>query len=167
MAITDAKDFYPELLSDIRDKFSVCFVARGVELNLANALATEAAEVIRREWGGQNVHIRTVRLHGGAPLLREIADRFGERFIEHGVEVRLAVGLATEAVELIRREWGGQPQYIPKGVSHDVQMKRRDIAARWTGRNTRELCKRYGITERQLRRLAAEGKAGPSRLVPI
>jgi len=73
-----------------------------------------------------------------------------------GVNVMEARAAARRAVELIRREWGGLQLYIPKGTSFDTEVIRRTIAAEYNGRNTAELCRRLGISERRFRQLQAD-----------
>ena len=64
-----------------------------------------------------------------------------------------AIGEMVE--QLIRDEWGGFTMYIPAGTRYRTEWMRRQIAERWNGRNTFELAKELGISERNLRILAA------------
>lgn len=49
---------YPELLADIAAKFEAAFADIGVDAATAKTAAARAAEVIRHEWGGQQVYIQ-------------------------------------------------------------------------------------------------------------
>jgi len=98
--------------------------------------------------------------HGKYPeILEDLAAKVAADFICVGVDATLAASLARRAVELIRRDWGGHKMYIPRGKLFDVEVMRQEIARRWNGTNTRELCREFDITESRLRQLWDEAHA--------
>ncbi len=86
--------------------------------------------------------------------LAEFAALVAATLIDEGVAVDSAQSLSRAITERVRLILGGT--YIPRGISVDVERVRRDIALRWNGTNTRELCLEHGISERRLRQLAAK-----------
>lgn len=66
-----------------------------------------------------------------------------------GVNGRAARDLAQAVVERIAMRVGGQELYVPK---RDKVRMRRQAVTEFNGVNGRHLCKKYGISERTLRR---------------
>lgn len=74
---------------------------------------------------------------------------------EVGLDDATIERLVAVIVDAMRRAYGGQEIYFPRRRYRPEHM--RDIvAARWTGRNTRELCRELEVSESRLRALAAE-----------
>jgi len=48
---------YPEVLADLRESLTAALMKKGIKTSLALQCAHEAAETIRREWGGTSVYI--------------------------------------------------------------------------------------------------------------
>ena len=89
-------------------------------------------------------------------ILEELRAIVAATLVDKGIDTGAADGASHEVVQRVRKAWGGGNIYIPRGVSMDVEMLRREVQARWNGTNTRELSHELGITERRLRQLAAE-----------
>lgn len=81
--------------------------------------------------------------------------------VEKGLAPPVAEEVAHAIAQRVRKEWGGSSIYIPRGTSMDVEEMRRIIAARWDGKNTRDLSHELGITERRLRQLAVAAQNFP------
>ncbi len=60
---------------------------------------------------------------------------------------RLAAYLVCE---VIRKDWAGIFQYVPKGCAHELTARDREMYQKFNGRNHKELAKEYGISERQV-----------------
>lgn len=58
--------------------------------------------------------------------------------------------LAMVAVRAVSRYAGGRQIYIPVGEQLDRALRDREIWERWRGNNMSELCRDYGLTERQI-----------------
>lgn len=67
--------------------------------------------------------------------------------------------IALVVTERIRSYWGGCQIYIPMGRCLEVSKKSKEIEARFNGRNTRELCRCYGLTQRHLYRVVNQIRA--------
>ena len=48
---------YPEVLVDLRESLKAVLVKKGIAVDIAGQCAHDAAEVIRKEWGGTAVYI--------------------------------------------------------------------------------------------------------------
>lgn len=67
--------------------------------------------------------------------------------------------IALAVTERIRNCWGGEQLYLPKGRLLKISNRDRAIEAEFNGQNTRELRKRYAITERHLHRIVSRVRA--------
>lgn len=88
-------------------------------------------------------------------LYDELAAIMAASLVEEGVttpdDARRA---ARRFVERLRRSpLAGQKHYFPRGKLIDVEEMRQEIGRRWDGRNTRELCNEFDISETWLREL--------------
>lgn len=97
-------------------------------------------------------------------ILVELTAIVAATLVDEGVDAGAAQGHAHAVIERIRRALGGQKIYIPSGKSIDVERMRQDIARRWDGTNTRELCREFGISESRLRQCADEARAQAPQL---
>ena len=66
------------------------------------------------------------------------------------------MGVVRDFVDYVRspQGWGGQPVYIKKGLGFCVSDRDLEIFAMWTGVNTLEICRKYGISRGHLYRIA-------------
>lgn len=89
---------------------------------------------------------------------QELAATVAATLMDGGVAPAAARALAEEVKERLRRVvWGGQKIYFPS-TKYTVEHMREEIARRWDGTNTRELCREFEISESRLRALADEGR---------
>lgn len=58
--------------------------------------------------------------------------------------------LAFAQTELVRTELGGGQFYLAKGREFELSLRDRQILARFTGHNHRELARDFDLTERQI-----------------
>ncbi len=70
--------------------------------------------------------------------------------------------VACKIVNIIWRDWGGQKLYIPTGRAAYLAKRNAEIAHRWNGRNTGELCCEFHISETRLRTIVAAHRSGSS-----
>lgn len=89
-------------------------------------------------------------------LLDEVAAKIASLLAERGIDAALARDVGRGCAEFMRRDWGGQKIYIPNGESYDRERRDHEIAVRWNGRNTRELCVEFGVSETTIRRAATK-----------
>jgi Mor family transcriptional regulator len=91
-------------------------------------------------------------------LLVWLAAKIAASLIERGIDATLAEDAGRYCAECLRRDWGGYKTYLPMGKSYDKELRDREIAARWNGRNTRELCAEFEVSETTIRRAAIKLK---------
>jgi Mor family transcriptional regulator len=90
---------------------------------------------------------------GYPDILLDLLDRLPKRLTNAGIDRAVAEVAADVACEFIRSEWGGQKLYVPMGTPYTIKRRNRHIRANWNGRNTRELCHLYRISEARLRQI--------------
>jgi len=88
-------------------------------------------------------------------ILTDLADKLTEVLVKRGIEREQAQAIGHEAVEFVRREWGGQLLYVPKGRAFDLSQRDLEIWRKWNGRNAHELCREHGITLQRLYQVVA------------
>lgn len=76
---------------------------------------------------------------------------------ETGLSESLASHFAEAITRGLRKRLGGQDLYIPANGSH-AERQERDVAIRreFNGRNLDDLCRKYGISQRQGYRIIGE-----------
>jgi Mor family transcriptional regulator len=79
-------------------------------------------------------------------ILTDLREIIAAIALEEGVASELANKIAYTATEKIRRDWGGIPTYIPKGVKHENSRRDIEIFKKFTGHNHSALCREYGLT---------------------
>lgn len=92
-------------------------------------------------------------------FLEELAAKVAALLVDRGFDPALARGVANDCAEYVRLDWGGQRVYIPMGRVFDLSRRDREIAAMWNGSNTRDVCRKYNISETHLRRIAEAARA--------
>lgn len=82
-----------------------------------------------------------------------------ERFLcEAGIAPGTAVEIAARCARQVRADWAGQQLYIPSLNRAEIADRDRVIAERWNGKNLLELCREYGISASQVRKIVAESR---------
>lgn len=79
-------------------------------------------------------------------LLIELIDHLTKVLIERGLDKKSAGVAALDCAEYLRKHWGGQPIYFPKGRLIGLSARDREIWDKWRGDNTHELCREYNLT---------------------
>lgn len=91
--------------------------------------------------------------------LDELRGIVAASLVDDGLDIDRANTVSWKVVERVRGAWGGQKIYIPTGKAVETEKMRREVLARWNGKNTRELCEELGVTEGRLRQLHSEARA--------
>jgi len=84
---------------------------------------------------------------------RAVAEAFARRLMECGLvgNKSEALELSIASVEVLRARFGGREMYMPKRDGFISRTDRDSALLReWNGRNTSEICERYGISRRTL-----------------
>ncbi len=80
--------------------------------------------------------LRSIRREDVPPEYRDLADALG-----------------MKALLRLIRLWGGQSLYIPKPESLAREARDREIRAGFDGKNARALAARFGLSQRQVRKI--------------
>ncbi|MBI3043589.1 MAG: hypothetical protein HYY78_12285 [Betaproteobacteria bacterium] len=91
-------------------------------------------------------------------FLPELADKLIAFLIAAGWSRERAEALARALVDSMRRNWGGTQVYIPSQRPIDRLLRDAEIARRWNGRNTLELCREFGISDERVRQIYDEAR---------
>ncbi|HEB94333.1 MAG TPA: hypothetical protein ENI94_12910 [Gammaproteobacteria bacterium] len=75
-----------------------------------------------------------------------------------GMHEHLAVPIADDILQCLCEEYGASEVYIPSSKKLKTHVRNRDIRESFNGANHAELAKKYGITERQVRRILCQEK---------
>lgn len=79
-------------------------------------------------------------------LLSDVSDDLFKRLKDAGLDEQQSRKTAFEHVEFIRKHWGGQPIYIPKGMAHDLTERDMALFKEFNGHNHNELARKYNIS---------------------
>ncbi|WP_027714917.1 Mor transcription activator family protein [Desulfuromonas sp. TF] len=86
----------------------------------------------------------------GSQVLFDLARLVTEGQIEAGAEPEQARTIGLKAADQVRRTYGGEQVYIPKGLALALTERDYEIWRKFTGSNSFALAKEYGLTERQI-----------------
>lgn len=78
-------------------------------------------------------------------ILADVVDDLTTRLADH-VEPQSARKIAFEHAEYLRKHWGGQDLYIPKGVAWDLSERDRQMVKEFNGHNHDQLARKYNLT---------------------
>lgn len=81
-----------------------------------------------------------------AEFLMELHAHLVAGLKKHGIKADAAEEMADNIIDDVRAAFGGEPLYIPKGVSMDAVLKHHKIYADFTGRNHHDLVRKYGVS---------------------
>lgn len=85
-------------------------------------------------------------------LFDGLAVTLAEFLMCHGVAEDVADAVCWDAAEVIRKQWGGQQVYIPKGTHEETSRRHQEMYAKWlAGAEFLELAHEYGMTEPAVR----------------
>jgi Mor family transcriptional regulator len=91
--------------------------------------------------------------------LRDLADCIEQTLGQIAADP--AADPALVIVEALRFRFGGSLLYIPKGDKMDRATRDAELCAAFTGRNHRELSRRYGLTVSQVYGIIAAHRKAP------
>ncbi len=69
---------------------------------------------------------------------------------ENNIEAQRAEAISHQIAESIRKKWGGQLTYIPKGQYYELNSRDLKIWQEFRGSNHRQLCQKYDISLQRL-----------------
>ena len=92
-------------------------------------------------------------------IFKEFAHSLTQDLTGQGVPKDQASFFAFRAVETIRKIFGGQQIYIPKGLKFFLSERDAKILSKFNGRNYAELSRELGMTERNLRRIVSDAQS--------
>lgn len=89
-------------------------------------------------------------------FLEECSAKIAALLVDRGVDTALAQDVVRDFADYVRSPegWGGQQIYIQKGRTLNLAERDCEIEAMWTGPNLLDVCRRYGLTGVQVRRIA-------------
>jgi len=98
----------------------------------------------------------------GPELLNDLQDKAANLMREKlGIDGEVADGFARALVDQVRRDWGGQLLYFPKGLS--MELSDRDLALyqEWDGTrpHLQELAAREGLSEQWMYKIMKAARA--------
>ena len=85
-------------------------------------------------------------------LLTEMREVVGKVLTQAGLEER-SVTLGHEIIEELRRHFGGEPLYFPKGCGYDIEQRNNAIIAKFNGHNYNALAREHGLSAREIYRI--------------
>jgi|GEM_PF-358617 len=165
-------DAYPELLADLVAQLSRQIEKTGLAPERAGAIAFSVAEHAREHWSGFPIYVPE---EGHASAGRANADLFGAEaagadptFSESGgLYAELLADLARELIrhlmhegldevaarahgpnlsQYVRRHWGGQSIYIPRGVTYESDERGRRMFEKFRGNNHVQLAREFNVS---------------------
>ncbi len=86
-------------------------------------------------------------------LLQDIADKAALFLAKEGLDESRAKDLGHALAEHVRREWGGQMQYIPKGITYECTQRDLEIFGKFNGDNYDRLAREYELSEMRIRQI--------------
>lgn len=90
-------------------------------------------------------------------FVEELSAKIAALLVDRGCDVALAQGVARDCADYVRSPggWGGQQIYIASKPADYISRRNRDIAAMFNGRNLLDVCREYGLSATQARRIVA------------
>lgn len=93
-------------------------------------------------------------------VLEDLGGILGEALVKHGLKKDLASEIAWDAVETVRKSWGGRPVYIPKAEqielsARDHEMYDRFQRSLWP---YAALAKTYNLSEMRIRQIVKRAR---------
>jgi len=87
-------------------------------------------------------------------LLTDAAETLAMNLEAHGIEPDRAADLAFQAVDDLRRRWGGLQVYIPKAEYLELATRHQEVFERYrAGWDERDIAREAGYTERRVRQI--------------
>jgi len=80
-------------------------------------------------------------------ILIDLGEILADQLTSGGCQPEQAADLAFRAIEHIRRQWGGQPIYIPKGQAYELSQRDQRIYEDWRLKGmSHELAHDHGVS---------------------
>jgi Mor family transcriptional regulator len=83
-------------------------------------------------------------------ILQDLRDTVAQVLTEKGIDTETAQLSAFEVAEKIRKNWGGMPIYICKGLEYELSKRDVQIWHEFSGNNHHALCRKYDISIQRL-----------------
>lgn len=100
-------------------------------------------------------------------FLADIVVTVGQALLQQGTPEEAAQKIAQEAAEAVRKNFGGQLLYIPRGHRFDLSQRDIEIWNKFTGRNQQQLAAEYKMSVIHIYRIIARvGMAQRKRMQP-
>lgn len=94
-------------------------------------------------------------------ILSEMAHHLATKLIDCGVGETKANEAAFEAVEYVRKLYGGQSPYIPRGLKFNSSERNKEIYRKYQGNNIPELAREYQLSIVSIYKIIAKFRAKP------
>jgi len=91
----------------------------------------------------------------GVQIFADIARLITESLLAAGLAAEKARQLGLQAADHVRKNFGGEQVYVPKGLALVVSERDREIWRKFNGGNQHQLAKEYHLTERQIYNIVA------------
>lgn len=88
-----------------------------------------------------------------ATLLMDFIFHIETQLINKGISKDEAAEIAKDTCDMLRKNFGGEQFYFPKGHDLDVMLRHHQICKRFNGTNQNELSKEFGISETHVYRI--------------
>lgn len=79
-------------------------------------------------------------------MLADLSDKLAALLAERGIDAERAAEVAFEAVETIRKDYGGQSYYIPMGEYFELAQRDMEIFQKFNRDNVVELAREYKVS---------------------
>lgn len=164
-------DAYPELLADLVVQLRRQLEKTGIASGRAGAIAFAVAEHAREHWSGFPIYVpmdghdtaaQTGDLFGGelmgadpaasesedlyAELLADLTCELTAHLVSEGLDEVAARAQGVRLSQYIRRHWGGQSIYIPRGVAYESDERARRMFEKFRGNNHVALAREFGVS---------------------
>lgn len=97
-------------------------------------------------------------------ILSEIAHHLAAKLIDCGINETRANEASFEAVEYIRKMYGGQNPYIPRGIKFNANERDEEIYRKYQGDNIQELASEYQLSIVSIYKIVAKFRAKPKQI---
>lgn len=89
-------------------------------------------------------------------LLSDLSEQVRDRLLALPLPADQAARVGRDVAEHIRKHWGGQQIYIPRGDAFTLEERDLEIYRKFNGSNYPELTREYDLSEPHIRRVVNE-----------
>lgn len=79
-------------------------------------------------------------------ILRDLQTYVINAMTEHGISAEHAKHAGLRVTEEVRKQFGGQMIYIPKGMDYEISTRDQEIWQKFNGKNHAALCHEFDIS---------------------